>query len=167
MRSSLEVLQSTSPLLRLPGELRNKIYGYVFSGIQWPITSWAYTPHADLMTFSALPQTCRQLRAECRLLPYIYAEYELWSSLEFCDSLKLLDEEAQAVVCDELTEVQRHALLQCDEFDIIFERIRRRKLYGPTIRTSTETVSVLDRSGPSQMRRRIAPSYYQEYMYLF
>jgi len=119
--------QSTSPLLRLPGELRNKIYVYVFSGITWPLISWPYQTHTDLMTFSALPRTCRQLRAECRLLPYKYADHELWSTLDFCESLIPLDEEAQAVVCDALTEVQRHVLLQCQEFAVIFERVHRRK----------------------------------------
>ena len=119
--------QSASPLLRLPGELRNKIYVCVFSGIEWPITSWAYQSHTDLITFSALPRTCRQLRAECRLLPYKYAEYELWSTLDFCESLIPLDEEAQAVICDALTELQRHVLLQCQEFAVIFERVCRRE----------------------------------------
>lgn len=127
MRSSLKVPQFTSPLLRLPGELRNEIYAYVFSGIKWPLTSWPDQPHTDRMTFSALPSTCRQLRAESRLLPYRYAEYEIWGSFHFCNSLIPLDEEAQAVVCDALTKEQRHVLLQCRHFATIYDRIHRQR----------------------------------------
>ena len=103
--------QPTPPLLRLPGEVRNMIYAYVFSDLEWstvsraalfytktgdPIfrrTCWSWmrllfgrsypTDRREYFQYEAndyrifaLTQTCRQIRAESRLLPYKYASYE-------------------------------------------------------------------------------------------
>jgi hypothetical protein len=80
---------ATSPLLRLPGELRNKIYAYVFDTPE----SWIITFHSttvtctpepastqnsstqtsstqSLPTFLALTTTSRQIRAETHLMPW-------------------------------------------------------------------------------------------------
>jgi hypothetical protein len=89
-------MESTSnppfPFLRLPGELRNKIYEYVFSGWEmWPVklrrnniirvrcfpdTGPDYNDWRLYMTrvkiYAALTKTCRQIHQEARLLPFKY-----------------------------------------------------------------------------------------------
>lgn len=46
----------------------------------------------------ALTQTCRQIRAECRLLPYKNASYTKVNSYAFCDWLMGLDLDTRLVV---------------------------------------------------------------------
>lgn len=86
------------PLLRLPGELRNKIYTYVFDTPElWTITfrpttvtcvpEPAFTQRFP--TFLALTRICRQIRAETRLMPWKRCVWKLsddsaFISLEFC-----------------------------------------------------------------------------------
>ncbi|KAH3948406.1 hypothetical protein HBI81_131640 [Parastagonospora nodorum] len=78
--------QKDSPLLRLPAELRNHIYGYVFDciiihirydrGGQWPVYeqgSWDSLPfNADALVNSTA--ACRQVRAEAGHLFYENSE---------------------------------------------------------------------------------------------
>jgi hypothetical protein len=63
-----------SPLLRLPGEIRNSIYGYMFASerIIFARRSGASvedTPPEPRLSFGLL-RTCRQINAETNLLPY-------------------------------------------------------------------------------------------------
>ena len=82
--------QRSSPLLRLPGELRNQIYEYALSGwqIQMAYSRAIYGQQAvycrrigeteddwtgwieATQAITALPVTCRQLCAETQLLPF-------------------------------------------------------------------------------------------------
>ena len=118
---------SPSPLLRLPGELRNKIYAYVFRSRSMPSRLFSLQcrtagrppdlRHRRLSLIHlecvdvALMRTCRQIRAETRLLPYKYAEYHA-NSTHFVAWLELIDREALQVVWDTLTEGQREEVLE-------------------------------------------------------
>lgn len=75
--------------MRLPPELRNKIYAYVFSCYKitiWPAYkveampidefSWQSTP-SIFQALVAPMYTCRQMHAETRLLPYKYSLYRV------------------------------------------------------------------------------------------
>jgi hypothetical protein len=77
--SSAERNQRESPLLRLPGELRNRIYGYALgrmrffiNGSRWygKLEADAEGPELSLHYFFALIQVCRQVYSEAHLLPY-------------------------------------------------------------------------------------------------
>jgi hypothetical protein len=65
---STERNQELSPLLRLPGEIRNRIFFYAIGNDTLPIPS-DHTP-PDLSKGRILSKVCRQLHAETRLLPY-------------------------------------------------------------------------------------------------
>jgi len=67
------------PFLRLSGELRSKIYAYVFDTPElWTITFHSATVTCvpepactqRFPTFLALTKTCRQIRAETHLMPW-------------------------------------------------------------------------------------------------
>jgi len=83
--ASFNCNQHESPLLRLPPELRNKIYEYALSGYELRFVDWAPEPVSitrrstskgfiyhvdDVNTPFALPKVSRQLRAETSILPY-------------------------------------------------------------------------------------------------
>lgn len=117
--------QSTSPLLRLPAELRNKIYAYVFSGYRISVIffpgggSFCYATlsgtelrfHSSgrkaFKTIIAFSRTCRLLYAESRVLPYKYSTYRISLVLNFTFWLLRLDEELQDAVWGALNESQR------------------------------------------------------------
>ena len=119
LRSALGRPQPTSPLLRLPGEVRNMIYAYVFSDLKWSIArreAWVYTKIGDPIKcyptkqsecfgyepndyrIFALTQICRQIRAESRLLPYRYASYGAIRSVDFSNWLMGLNMDAREAV---------------------------------------------------------------------
>jgi len=75
--------QVQSPLLRLPSELRNIIYRYVFQGC----SIWVTKNHQDLLyglrlwcihdlDIVSLLLTCRQVHAEAAILPYRFLVFE-------------------------------------------------------------------------------------------
>lgn len=114
---------TTSPLLRLPPELRNKIYFYVFSSHRISVLSYqhrsrCYAALADtdliyddlgLSTFKRLvapTQVCRQMYAESRLLPYKYNTYDIKLVYNFTSWMCRLDKGLQAAVEGALTESQ-------------------------------------------------------------
>jgi hypothetical protein len=74
--SSTEQNQRTSPLLRLPPELRNRIYGYVFeprvSRVIFPSTELGYTTW-PLTTLGA----CRQIRYEASPICFANITFDL------------------------------------------------------------------------------------------
>ncbi|CAO2656962.1 Nn.00g057650.m01.CDS01 [Neocucurbitaria sp. VM-36] len=106
--------QQESPLLRLPGELRNKIYGYVvddpihihFSlrriervgGGEYFHRSGPVQIHYSRQHI-ALNETCRQTHAETRILPF-NSLYEVYGD---ADALR-------EGICTKLTEEQRSTL---------------------------------------------------------
>ncbi|KAF2647647.1 hypothetical protein K491DRAFT_763567 [Lophiostoma macrostomum CBS 122681] len=67
---------SESPLLRLPSEVRNRIFAFVYSGEkimkQKPSDEFAYHRDSDVLAGLPcnLPQICRQLYCETYILPY-------------------------------------------------------------------------------------------------
>lgn len=69
-----------SPLLRLPAEIRNRIYGLVFTGA----TVHLYSPHIDYetkpiewtTTLSPLT-TCRQVHYEAKAIAYQYCKFDI------------------------------------------------------------------------------------------
>jgi hypothetical protein len=64
LRNTLE-----SPLLRLPGELRNAIYEYALGGRQWDIDCWRKARVREKFALSVL-QTCRQMHSEASTVPW-------------------------------------------------------------------------------------------------
>ncbi|KAG9201527.1 hypothetical protein G6514_005534 [Epicoccum nigrum] len=98
-----------SPLLRLPGELRNKIYGYVFSttdpdypspmverDLKLKNITKPYNKNPNRKDFNlrlVITQTCRQIRTETRLLPCLHTKYEM--SGWFVWWLMILDDDAR------------------------------------------------------------------------
>lgn len=95
-----------SPLLRLPGELLNKVYEYVMSGVtisvfaapkRWgpyelhtnvvdPVT--ALTTTSNALETTGLTRVCRQIHSETRLLPFRTFTFHIHSDGSFS---KLLD----------------------------------------------------------------------------
>ncbi|KAF3001828.1 hypothetical protein E8E13_003677 [Curvularia kusanoi] len=54
-----------SPLLRLPGELRNEIYGYLIGGHEFPLLNETTARENNIFTqYTALAQVSRQVRKE-------------------------------------------------------------------------------------------------------
>jgi hypothetical protein len=105
----------------LPGELRNKIYGYVFSTTKSKYPSPMLERDLKLKNIIelsnenlnrkdfnlrlAITQTCRQVRTETRLLPYLHAKYEMngW----FVWWLMILDDDARVVAWEMLTKDEK------------------------------------------------------------
>ncbi|KAH3964075.1 hypothetical protein HBI24_146220 [Parastagonospora nodorum] len=75
-------LNSHTPLLRLPAEIRNEIYDYTFSGEIVGVNTkriWAghvTAKHQKHNSLLALHQTCRQLRRETRHSLYTHAIFK-------------------------------------------------------------------------------------------
>lgn len=113
--------QNNSPLLKLPAELRNKIYHYVFSG---HVISMARSPRVPKMQvylngghfrttvisqphFLALTATCRQICNETYLVPFelselritAYSDFELETVQAFLDCLRTERRAAIASFC--------------------------------------------------------------------
>lgn len=119
-----------SPLLRLPGELRNKIYEYVFSDqticpsedwlcgtIKLSCKSTTATWFEDTFeVFTALTKTCRQIHEETRLLPFEYCYYEVYK-FTFRHWLDRMDREMREIVWLRLTEGQRAHLLEAGPWE--------------------------------------------------
>ncbi|KAF1959339.1 hypothetical protein CC80DRAFT_385158, partial [Byssothecium circinans] len=61
--------QLQSPLLRLPQELRDQIYGYFFKEQSWEFYNKAKAAQSKPNAM-ALLRTCRQLYAETATIPY-------------------------------------------------------------------------------------------------
>ena len=105
----------------MPGELRNKIYGYVFSTTKSKYPSPMLERDLKLKNIIelsnenlnrkdfnlrlAITQTCRQVRTETRLLPYLHAKYEMngW----FVWWLMILDDDARVVAWEMLTKDEK------------------------------------------------------------
>ncbi|KAI0583368.1 hypothetical protein Alg130_05707 [Pyrenophora tritici-repentis] len=82
--------QTNSPLLRLPSELRNRIFDYVY-------TDAAMKPDKNAM---ALPLTCRQLNHETAILPYKYCVFSFaLYKYEAVAFTKFLDASTKAQLC--------------------------------------------------------------------
>lgn len=114
--------QPASPLLRLPGEIRNRIYEYVFSDHRiWPRKDWHGTIKLKCVPatrgrynnsferFIALTKTCRQIREETRLLPFKYCDYQvkIQYASDYVYWMDCADQELREVVWARLTEAQR------------------------------------------------------------
>jgi hypothetical protein len=127
-------MESTSnppfPFLRLPVELRNKIYKYVFSGWEiWPVkdrgniirlrcfpdtgpdyNNWRLYKNR-LKTYAALTKTCRQIHQEARLLPFKYCVIHNWCRMDHLALwLNRMDEDMRKIVLAGLTDKQKWCL---------------------------------------------------------
>ena len=116
-------MQPASPFLRLPGELRNQIYVYVFTG--WNLRPILYADGSIVMASvddlqgapgqgteliretdipNAASLTCRQMHAETKNMLYKYSKYELRWQYDFTKWLNMVDDELRAVVWEGLDE---------------------------------------------------------------
>ena len=77
-QSSVIPVQTESPLLRLPAEIRNMIYAHTLGGHSWSISMSGGKPHADNHTKQALAllQVNRQIYSETHLHPYLHNTFE-------------------------------------------------------------------------------------------
>ena len=123
--------RSTSPLLRLPPELRNRIYYFVFSGYEITVSYTTLHPgvgaraidNANLFAFSkrtyealrAPTLTCRQFYEETHLLLYKYSAYYLiWNHQyqRFAVWLNNLDAATRATIWAKMSKKERKGLLR-------------------------------------------------------
>ncbi|KAF1946286.1 hypothetical protein EJ02DRAFT_450731 [Clathrospora elynae] len=118
--------QQYSPLLRLPAELRNKIYFFVFatqkidpvyygSGIfrcrtTSPNTLTSHPDHDDFNSPLSLTQVSRQIRAETQMLPAKLNSYLVRHPRIFRDWMLSLDKEKRVLVWERLSARQRRAI---------------------------------------------------------
>ena len=78
-----------SPLLRLPGEIRNMIFGWVFRGVEYGLAN-GYWPYDEVVRMQIdnqsgrhtfrdfnLLRVCRQVHAETALLPYSLGSFDI------------------------------------------------------------------------------------------
>lgn len=113
--------QPISPLLRLPPELRNKIYLHIFSAQYISVSYLDFVPRrlaavaaasapsicsglsrSCFARLMAPTRVCRQIRAETRLLPYGYSSYKTSYPLTFGRWMQCLDGDIQRVVWERL-----------------------------------------------------------------
>ena len=89
IRYSTELNATQSPLLRLPAEIRNQIYSYIFNDILYTLNvyKWRHDgtirfftyrppPFYDYLGHVVIPFACRQLHHETSLLPYQLATFD-------------------------------------------------------------------------------------------
>jgi hypothetical protein len=81
IQQSIPLDQSNSPLFRLPAELRNVIYAYVFDDLVFEIFDRAPTAYLDCRRNQghsrALLLVCRQIYIEARLFPFSSGTFRL------------------------------------------------------------------------------------------
>ena len=93
--------QLTSPFLKLPGEIRNKIYEYTFINIQIHIhslSSYSYNRS------TALISACSQLRFEARTMFFARAIYHIFERA--WDDMRLFRDIAKLAVCQLITSIR-------------------------------------------------------------
>ena len=96
--------QPASPLLRLPGELRNQIYEYVFSSEEFLFIDEANGTlklecRNGWYKHAALSRTCRQIHEETRLLSFKYCNYLYCSYfIHYERWMELVDQELREIV---------------------------------------------------------------------
>ncbi|KAL5121356.1 hypothetical protein ACEQ8H_000824 [Pleosporales sp. CAS-2024a] len=76
--------QQVSPLLRLPPEIRNMVYRYVFQGMEWAMRICEGEIRARDEN-PALLKVCRQINAETALLPYCLGTFNFEDIYQACD----------------------------------------------------------------------------------
>ncbi len=127
--------QHVSPLLRLPAEIRNKIYTLVLSGHSINLSTFnpnhpTYTlfrkqhtrQKALLALLTALPSTCRQIRAETKPLPFSLNDFILVQGLQ-----------------KRLNETQFHAVrtlkwsMNCLHTDILYDNYDKFTMISPGV----------------------------------
>lgn len=128
------MLQPASPFLRLPGELRNQIYVYVFTG--WNLRPILYGDGSIVMATvddlhgppsfgtcliresdepNATSLTCRQMHAETKNMLYKYSKYDLRWQYEFTKWLHMVEDEVRAMVWESLTELEKEIVQRMRE----------------------------------------------------
>jgi hypothetical protein len=94
--------QTNSPLLRLPAELRNRVYEYVFGDVRLILGNW---PGARIMTTTghdanalALATTSCQLYVETKLLPFVLGHLLAYSVGYLMSGIKKLGPEQRQAI---------------------------------------------------------------------
>jgi hypothetical protein len=94
--------QTNSPLLRLPAELRNRVYEYVFGDVRLILGN---CPGARIMTNTghdvsalALATTSRQLYVETKLLPFVLGHLLAYSVGYLMSGIKKLGPEQRQAI---------------------------------------------------------------------
>lgn len=100
-------LSKRCPLLSLPAELRNIIYSHVLGGLTFNIKCSVRIPWGVSVTNTttsphslALLQTCRQIYAESRLLPFAFNTFQFKSEDAFKPWLAKFDLVQQAAIAE-------------------------------------------------------------------
>ena len=109
--------QFASRLLRLPGEIRNRIYYYVFTNQDVLLIKDSHgTIKLECINgwykYTALTRTCRQIHKETRLLPSKYCNYLLIAySRDYLRWMELVDQELCEIVKANLNKEDMETLL--------------------------------------------------------
>ena len=78
-------------MLRLPGEIRNRIYYFTLGGNTWHIDDrrklTCKTPKSERNDHRALLRVCRQIYDEARLLPWSLSDFQCWQGIHLRDWL--------------------------------------------------------------------------------
>jgi hypothetical protein len=113
------------PFLRLPGELRNKIYKYVFSGkevcpfvtrdsivrLNCILASTRDYRCSAFESYVALTKTCRQIHQETRLLPFKYCIIDKRCLMDYLALwMNRMDEDMLEIVSAGLTDRQKESV---------------------------------------------------------
>ena len=128
IRSALN--QKNSPLLRLPAELRNRVYEYVFDDLCLNILpsrkiALVLNNHVEYATIGlAITTVSRQLHIESRLLPFLLGQVMAFSSHGFMSGIKMLSPEQRDAI--------QNIRLWIDEYSIV-------DLLGPRVAASGNT----------------------------
>ena len=107
---SSEINRQRSPLLRLPAELRNKIYGYALGGMELRVSyrskelgvvsAMSYDPSVSLTPLHrrvGLTLVSRQLYAETKILPFELCTMDVIRSLFYNHIKRLNTTQRQAI----------------------------------------------------------------------
>jgi hypothetical protein len=110
--------QPASPLLRLPGKIRNRIYEYVFSNQEVLLIKDSHgTIKLECLNgwykHTALSRTCRQIHEKIRLLSFKYCDYLLcFYSLDYLRWMERLDQEVREIVKANIKKKEERAYLR-------------------------------------------------------
>ncbi|KAF1959435.1 hypothetical protein CC80DRAFT_545818 [Byssothecium circinans] len=137
--------QLHSPLLRLPGEIRNKIYEYALGGLRFEKKGYGTTrvyaiehpgnskiAHRSVASMAlSLTKVCRQVHAETALLPYQLNAFP--HNVVFDKSSGYKWDQSDA-----LEQHQREAIKTITvPWEFVYPTVRRQRLFTPCINLST------------------------------
>jgi len=95
--TSTKTNQLRSPFLRLPAELRNRIYGYTLAYGTLEVPSWSQWGQLPLLDVGLL-RTCRQIHAETTMLFYSLNTFRLNNNMDLVTLTACLNAEKRSVI---------------------------------------------------------------------